>query len=120
MTELSGFTAAQPKAVIAPQKMIVPSSKEEAVARAAEILQGIWDAVESGLSPVVKIIVHQNPTGQTYCDITPFDHDGVADMGVAMPGHYLVIDGTRLRSMTRDGYAELFEVDEEPEAEEDS
>lgn len=114
MTELSGFSAVQPKVVVGPQSLRVPASKEEAIARAGEVFQGIWEAVEGDLSPVVKIIVHKSPTGQTYCDITPFDHDGVADLGVAMPGHRLVVDGTRLRSMTPDAYAALFETDDEP------
>lgn len=117
MTELSGFTAAQPKVVVGPQSLRVPTSRAEAIERAAEILDGIWGAVEGDLTPVVRIVVHKNPAGVTYCDITPFDHDGVADLGVAMPGHRLVVDGSRLRSMTPAAYAELFETDDEPEPE---
>lgn len=116
MTELSGFTAAQPKVVVGPQSLRVPTSRAEAIERAAEILDGIWDAVDKGLTPVVRIVIHKSPTGQTYCDITPFDLDGVKDLDVAMPGHRLVVDGSRLRSMTPAAYAELFEVDDEPEA----
>lgn len=113
MTELSGFSAAQPKLVVGPQKLRVPSSKEEAIERAAEILAGIWGAVENDLTPVVKIVVHKSPSGVTYCDITPFDHDGVKDLGVALPSHLLVVDGTRLRAMTPAGYGELFEYDDD-------
>lgn len=117
MAELSGFSVAQPKVIVGPQSLRVPTSRAEAIERAAEILDGIWDAVEKDLTPVVKIIVHKSPTGQTYCDITPFDRDGVADLGVALPGHRLVVDGTRLQAMTSAAYAELFEADDEPEPE---
>jgi hypothetical protein len=101
MTELSGFSAIQPVAQIAPQALKVPASKAEAIERASEVFAGLWDAVEHGLSPVVKIIIHKHPQGYVFCDITPFDTDGVKDNGVALPGHFIAVDGSKLRALTQ-------------------
>lgn len=109
MTELSGFSRVEKLGVdLSPQSLRVPRGKDAAIEKAGEILGGIWDAVENDLSPHVEIHVKKHPTGQVYCEIKPYDLDGVQTNGVALPGMRLAIDGLRLRAMTNKEYATHF------------
>ncbi len=116
MTELSGFSRVDKLGVdLSPQSLRVPKGKDAAIEKAGVILGGIWDAVEQGLSPHVEIHVKKHPTGQVYCEIKPWDLDGVATNGVALPGMRLAIDGLRLRAMSNKEYASHFTENEDIE-----
>lgn len=120
MAELSGFSAVAKISVdLGPQSMRVPTGKEDAITKASQIFEGLWDAVEAGLSPnvTIEILKHTPPDGPavTYCRITPWQAGGVAKT-VANPGDLLAIDGTRLLGMTPETYAAHFTPpDDQPE-----
>lgn len=110
---LPGFSRVEKLGIdLSPQSLRVPKGKDAAIAKAGEILGGIWDAVDNGLSPHVEIHVKKYPSGQVYCEIRPYDLDGVATNGVALPGMRLAIDGLRLRAMTNKEYAANFTTNE--------
>lgn len=111
MTELSGFTPVTPLAVVPPQSLRVPTNKTDAIAQAATILEALWDAVDNGLAPNIKVeVLRHNPPGgtpTTMCRITPTALDGVANT-VANPGDWLCADTTGVKGMTNDAYAAQF------------
>lgn len=108
MAELSGFSTVQ-KATpdLAPQALAIPTSKTEAIEKASAILEGLWGAVEAGLSNNIRIEILKHPEGYVYCIVAPLQPNAV-DQPVANPGDHLVVDGIRLTPMTSDVYATLF------------
>lgn len=113
MTELSGFSPISKldPVDVAPQSLRVPVDKAGAVDEAATILSALWDAVDAGLSPNIKVeILRRNPPDGdpvTMCRITPVRPDGVAS-SVANPGDWLAADSSGVRGMTNDVYASQF------------
>jgi hypothetical protein len=115
MTELSGFSAVQKIcADLAPQSLQVPSTKEDGIARAAAIFEGLWDAVNADLAPNVTIEILKHD-GVTYCRITPWQADGITKT-VANPGDWIAIDGSRILGMTNDAYTAQFTLPQEQPA----
>lgn len=111
MTELSGFSAATPVTpVLSPQALQVPTSKEDVIAQAAQILEGLWGAAEAGLSLNIRIEII-NAGGTVYCIIAPLQPNAI-DRPVANPGDHLVVDGVRLTPMTDDEFTAKFTIEQ--------
>ncbi len=119
MTELSGFSAAQPIANIGPQAMRLPTTMAEVCdcesdCGASRILRGFAQIVESGLTNLIEIDVQSVSTPEgVQLAVIPWDKDGVAKNGAAVPGGWIVIDGTKVVGMSNEQYASLFHVEPE-------
>lgn len=109
MTELSGFSAVQPAANIAPQALQMPTSLAEVCAcdcPASQMLKGFAQIVKKGLTNLIEINVQAVPTPEgVQVAVIPWDKDGVAKNGVALPGGYLAIDGTKVVGMSPEQHA---------------
>lgn len=111
MTELSGFSAVQPAANIAPQALQLPTSLTDVCqcdsnCGASRILKGLAQIVGSGLTNLIEINVQAVPTPEkVQVAVIPWDKDGVAKNGVALPGGYLAIDGTKVVGMSPEQHA---------------
>ena len=111
MTELSGFTAAQPLAQIGPQSLRLPSSMAEVCdcdsgCGASQILQGLAQIVASGLTDRIDIKVQAvTTTERVRVLVIPWKKDGVADNGAAPPGGWVAVDGTEVVGMGNSEYA---------------
>lgn len=114
MTELSGFTAAQPLANIAPQSLRLPGSMAEVCAcasncGASQILKGLGEIVGGGLTDLIEIDVQRVPgTDTVQARVRPWSIDGVKQNGVAGPGGWVAIDGSTVVGMSNDEYASLW------------
>lgn len=128
MTELSGFSAVQPAANVAPQALQMPTSLAEVCAcdcPAAKMLKGFVQIVDKGLTNLIEIDIQSIPTPKrVQVAVIPWDKDGVAKNGVALPGGYLAIDGTKVVGMSPEQHAawlgipyEATQPEPEPEAE---
>lgn len=111
MTELSGFTAAQPIANLGPQALQLPTSLAEVCectcdCGASRILKGLAQIVAKRLTHLIEINVQAVDTPERVrVAVIPWDKDGVAKNGVALPGGHVVIDGTRVVGMSPEQYA---------------
>lgn len=109
MTELSGFSAVQPAANIAPQALQMPTSLAEVCAcdcPASTMLKGFAQIVKMGITNLIEINVQAVPTPEgVQVVVIPWDKDGVAKNGVALPGGYLAIDGTKVVGMSPEQHA---------------
>lgn len=121
MTELSGFSAVQPAANVAPQALQMPTTLAEVCqcdsnCGASRILKGLAQIVGSGLTNLIEINVQAVPTPErVQVAVIPWDKDGVAKNGVALPGGYLAIDGTKVVGMSPKQHAEWLGIPwEEP------
>lgn len=128
MTELSGFSAAQPVVALQPQALQLPTSLAEVCAcdcPASKMLKGFAQIVNMGLTDLIEINVQRVPTTEgVQVAVIPWDKDGVAKNGVALPGGYLAIDGTKVVGMSPEQHAawlgisyEAPQPEPEPEAE---
>jgi hypothetical protein len=113
MTELSGFSAIQPVTQIAPQALQLPTSMAEVCecesgCGASRILKGFAQIVKAGLTNLIEIDVHAVPTEEgVQVTVIPWDKDGVAKNGAAVPGGFVVIDGSKVRGMSPEEHAVL-------------
>ncbi|TDK85748.1 hypothetical protein EI067_30770 [Mycobacterium paragordonae] len=121
MTELSGFSAVQPAAKLDPQALQLPTSLVdvctcESNCGASQILKGLAQIVKKGLTNLIEIDVQAVPTPEgVQVAVIPWDKDGVAKNGVALPGGYLAIDGTKVVGMSPKQHAEWLGIPwEEP------
>lgn len=109
MTELSGFSAVQPAANVAPQALQMPTSLAEVCScdcPAAKMLLGFAQIIKKGLTNLIEIDVQRVPTPEeVQVAVIPWDKDGVAKNGVALPGGYLAIDGTKVIGMSPEQHA---------------
>lgn len=108
MTELSGFSAVEKViADIGPQALQVPADKADAIARAAQIIEGLWGAAEAGLSRNIRIEILTPDDGVTRMIIAPLQPNAI-DRPVANPGDWIAVDGMRLTPMQPDSFATQF------------
>ena len=111
MTELSGFSAAQPVVALQPQALQLPTSLSEVCdcetgCGASRILKGFAQIVKMGITNLIEINVQAVPTPEgVQVAVIPWDKDGVAKNGVALPGGYLAIDGTKVVGMSPEQHA---------------
>lgn len=112
MTELSGFSAAQPLAQIGPQSLRLPTSLAEVCececdCAASRILRGLAQIVGSRITNVIDIHVQavDTPDRVQVC-VVPWDRYGVAKKGAAPPGGWIAVDGSEVVGMGNDEYAE--------------
>lgn len=121
MTELSGFSSVQPVANLAPQALQLPTTLAEVCTcdcPASRMLLGFAQIVKKGLTNLIEIDVQAVPTPEgVQVAVIPWDKDGVAKNGVALPGGYLAIDGTKLVGLSPEQHAAWIGVPlPEPEA----
>lgn len=119
MTELSGFTAAQPAANVAPQALQMPTSLAEVCAcdcPASKMLKGFAQIVKLGITNLIEVDIQAVPTTEgVQVVVIPWDKDGVAKNGAALPGGFLAIDGTKVVGMSPQQHAEWLGIPwEEP------
>lgn len=109
MTELSGFSAVQPAANIATQALQMPTSLAEVCScdcPAARMLKGFAQIVKLGITNLIEVDIQAVPTPEgVQVAVIPWDKDGVAKNGVALPGGYLAIDGTKVVGMSPEQHA---------------
>lgn len=111
MSELSGFSAAQPLASIGPQSLRLPTSMGEVCecesgCGASRILRGLAQIVASGLTDLIEINVQAVPTPErVQVVVIPWKKDGVARNGVAIPGGWIAVDGSEVVGMGNGEYA---------------
>lgn len=110
MTELSGFTSVQPAAALKPQALQLPSALAdvctcESGCGASTILKGLAQIVGKGITNLIEINIQSTPEGVRVA-VIPWDKDGVAKNGVALPGGFLVIDGSKVVGMSPEQHAE--------------
>ena len=120
MTELSGFSAVQPAANVAPQALQMPTTLNdvctcESNCGASRILKGLAQIVGMGLTNLIEINVQAVPTPEkVQVAVIPWDKDGVAKNGVALPGGYLAIDGTKVVGMSPEQHAAWLGIEPPP------
>lgn len=129
MTELSGFSAVQPAANIAPQALQLPTSLAEVCAcserpeserdtdcGAARILKGLAQIVGKRLTHLIEVDIQAVDTPElVQVVVIPWDKDGVAKNGAALPGCYVAINGTKVVAMSPREHAEWLGIPwEEP------
>lgn len=109
MTELSGFSAVQPAANVTPQALQMPTSLAEVCScdcPAAKMLLGFAQIIKKGLTNLIEIDIQRVPTpDEVQVAVIPWDKDGVAKNGVALPGGFLAIDGTKVVGMSPEQHA---------------
>lgn len=111
MTELSGFSAAQPLANIGPQSLRLPTTMDEVCncqsnCGASRILRGLAQIVASGLTDLIEINVQAVPApDRVRVAVIPWKKDGVAKNGVAIPGGWIALDGSEVVGMSNAEYA---------------
>lgn len=109
MTELSGFSAVQPAANIAPQALQMPTNLAEVCScdcPASKMLKGFAQIVKMGITNLIEVDIQAVPTPEgVQVAVIPWDKDGVAKNGVALPGGYLAIDGTKVVGMSPEQHA---------------
>lgn len=111
MTELSGFSAAQPVVALQPQALQLPTSLSEVCdcetgCGASRILKGFAQIVKLGITNLIEVDIQAVPTPEgVQVAVIPWDKDGVAKNGVALPGGYLAIDGTKVVGMSPEQHA---------------
>lgn len=110
MTELSGFSAVQPVANLNPQALQLPTSLAELCTcdcPASRILKGLAQIVGKRLTNLIEINIQAVDTPELVrVAVIPWDKDGVAKNGVALPGGYVAIDGTKVVGMSPEQHAE--------------
>lgn len=121
MTELSGFSAVQPAANVAPQALQMPTTLAEVCAcesncPASKMLKGFVQIVDKGLTNLIEINIQSIPTPErVQVAVIPWDKDGVAKNGAALPGGYVAINGTKVVAMSPREHAEWLGIPwEEP------
>ncbi|WP_197522110.1 hypothetical protein, partial [Mycobacterium gordonae] len=70
------------------------------------MLKGFVQIVDKGLTNLIEIDIQSIPTPErVQVAVIPWDKDGVAKNGVALPGGYLAIDGTKVVGMSPEQHA---------------
>jgi hypothetical protein len=110
MTELSGFSAAQPVVALQPQALQLPTSLSEVCdcesnCGASRILKGLAQVVGARLTNLIEIDVQAVDTPEkVQVTIIPWAKDGVAKNGAVVPGGWLAINGTNVVGMSHEEY----------------
>ncbi|PJE22348.1 MAG: hypothetical protein CK431_16935 [Mycobacterium sp.] len=111
MTELSGFSSAQPLAQIGPQSLRLPTSLAEVCececdCAASRILRGLAQIVGSRITNLIEIDVQAVDTpDRVQVTVIPWDRYGVDKKGAAPPGGWIAVDGSEVVGMGNNEYA---------------